>query len=259
LVELIEVLPNSGLKDMLIPILEESSWKTYYEVGQRFFNIHGHSELFFDTPHSWYTIIILLWHGKHFKKLPNKPAIQKAVFSLRESPIPQIAYPAQHFETYCNGGTMESEALTIVERVLFFKKCDLFSNVLSKDLVHIAEKAKLLTYAPGQLVSRQGDKAIHIFLIEEGSVDIIQNHGKPHEELIETLHPFQTYGEAGALSRGIRVKSAVARKKSRIYVIEYSEIRKTIATTPSLSDSIIRYMGRKILTREKAARVLKED
>lgn len=248
LVELIEMLPNSSLKDILIPILEDSPWKTYSEVGQRFFNITAGTELFFETTNRWHQKVVLLWHYTYFSYTETTAAQAKRFFKQMENKNLYIIEKVLDETT--KEGDLKRETLEIVEKIIFFKTIAIFKNVLAKDLVHIAEQARLLHCKPGEIVSRQGDKAVHLFLIYEGTLDIIQNVGQPHSKHMSSRTTGESYGEAGALSRGIRRASAVARDNCTLFVIEYSDLRKAMTSTPSMAESFIRFMGQKILDKE---------
>ncbi|MGM0443286.1 MAG: cyclic nucleotide-binding domain-containing protein [Fibrobacterota bacterium] len=250
LIELIELLPQSSLKDILIPILEDSDWETFCEVGQRFFNVACETGSFLDTADTWYQKVAIFWHYTYFRDIPFARKGRSRISKLKYSDDSAVAEMSREFERLCQGEPMETEAFKIVEKVLFFKKCSIFADVQSRDLVHVAEKSRLMVYDTGDVISRQGDKAVHIFLIVSGRIRVITDYGKKSEVTLDIRSEGESYGESGALSRGIRIASAVAETPCTLYVLEYRDLRRIISRTPALAESFIRFMGGKVMDRE---------
>lgn len=74
-------------------------------------------------------------------------------------------------------------------------------------------------YADGDVIFARGDSAADMYLVSEGSVEIVgwDKHGPV---VLETVQPGGCFGEIAIFSPGVRSASAVARGKTIVELID---------------------------------------
>ncbi len=74
------------------------------------------------------------------------------------------------------------------------------ATVQMAEHAEVAESApQLVRYVEGESVFEQGDRANLVYMIEEGSVDVVRAYADGSEERLTSLGPGQYFGELGAL------------------------------------------------------------
>jgi ATP/ADP translocase len=257
LIEFIETVPDGDLKDMLVPILENSDWETYYDVGQRFFKVELDTSIFLKSDDSWVTYMGLLWHYEILHDIPHEDSIKSCVLKLQKSNKLRIKSAANMVAEIINGGdVVDNRSLDILERVMFFKESSLFSLVTAENLMTLAEDSKIVKYKKGDVISREGDMANHLYLMKSGKAELRKS---------ETNIPFDTivagesYGELGLFNREIRSTSAVSTTDCELYVFSRTYLKKMIVRIPDLANNLLSVFGRKLLNSNDEIIDLKEQ
>jgi CRP-like cAMP-binding protein len=70
---------------------------------------------------------------------------------------------------------------TTIERVIFLQSVELFADIPSEQLAHIAGITEYVTLSKKDILFRKGDKSQHLYLLIEGSVTITRNGEKNKE------------------------------------------------------------------------------
>ena len=96
--------------------------------------------------------------------------------------------------------------LSIVEKVLFLKKVELFRNIDSETLAHIADMLLEETHPEGSLLVREGDVGDALYILVEGHV-LVHHNNTPLAE----LGPRTCVGEMAVLDAEPRSASVTAR------------------------------------------------
>lgn len=253
LIELIELLPSSSLKDMLIPILEESEWSTYHAVGQRFFSIKPDSVVFLTSEDVWLTAVGLYWHYLNFPQHQPSTAVKKRVQVLIKHTNSLISNAARGLQDLWKGEIVEESGFDILSRVLFLKKSELFSKVPAHSLVTLAESMQLVTYVAGDTISEEGNVANHLYLVKSGVVEL-----RKKSILLWEIAEGGAYGEAGLFCSSIRSQSAVAKVDCEIFVVNKASLKKLIAVNPSLAVSLLSVFGTRMQEKDEVILGLRE-
>ncbi len=105
----------------------------------------------------------------------------------------------------------------------------------------IAEKR---TYAPGEVIFRQGDIADALYLVEAGSVDILaaDSDATDGETLITTLGVGDEFGEMAFLDvhHGPRSATAVAGAHCSLIRVPYASLREELRKRPQAAALLYR-------------------
>jgi CRP-like cAMP-binding protein len=77
-----------------------------------------------------------------------------------------------------------------------------------------------VVFHKGDLVLKEGDPATHCYLIKEGKVDIVIDHGGPGEKTVAELRDGALLGEMGLLDGKPRSATAIAQGYVSCLVID---------------------------------------
>jgi len=112
------------------------------------------------------------------------------------------------------------------------KNVYLFTGAAPNDLDALGAIVELKTHVVGELIFREGDVADALFVIETGSVDILQR-GK--EKAFATIGSGQSFGELAFFDLGKRPASVSAHERSDILRISYEKFSQVLAARPELA------------------------
>jgi hypothetical protein len=96
-----------------------------------------------------------------------------------------------------------------------------FPQVPRDVIARATEGMRILTFAPGQAVLRQGDAPDNFYVVAHGTADVIQRDTSGVERVVNTLHEDQYFGELGMLTGEPR--NATVRAKTSLEVIAVSQ------------------------------------
>jgi CRP/FNR family transcriptional regulator, cyclic AMP receptor protein len=116
----------------------------------------------------------------------------------------------------------------------------LFGDLDSYDLSHVARWMQETTAEPGDLLIEQGSMPYELFVIEEGTVDVVRD-GEP----IATLGAGDVVGEIALLAQHRRVASVVARTSVRALTLPVDGLQAITAEMPELGEELRELMDRR--------------
>ncbi|UCH27611.1 MAG: Crp/Fnr family transcriptional regulator [Trueperaceae bacterium] len=132
--------------------------------------------------------------------------------------------------------------LSTIERVLFLKGADLFSNIDSEDLVPVAQVAEELHFEAGEAFIRQGELGDCLYLLVDGTVDIvIQGVG-----VVAQREPKSVIGEMAILSRQPRTADCIAKTDVTALKIGYHDFWELLAEKPPLALGVIKVLAQRL-------------
>jgi CRP-like cAMP-binding protein len=117
------------------------------------------------------------------------------------------------------------------------KNIYLFIGASPDDLDALAAIAEPKTHVVGEFILREGDVADALFVIERGSVDVLQR-GK--EKAFATIGSGQTFGEMAFFDLDKRPASVSAHERSDVLRISYEKFSQVLAARPELALLIYR-------------------
>src|ERR1700759_1438937 len=101
------------------------------------------------------------------------------------------------------------------------KAIPLFSHLSDEEAKRLAAFATETSAAEGQILMKQGDYAVELIVIDEGTADIIQNGQK-----ITSLGPGDLIGEMEFFNREPRNADVIATSPMRLLKLTHWEIRR---------------------------------
>ena len=133
--------------------------------------------------------------------------------------------------------------ISTVEKVLFLKSHDLFSQIPGEDLAQIAQIADEVHFDEGDEICREGDPGDSLYLIISGRVRV---HQKDIE--VATLGERQVVGEMSLLDSEPRSATVSATTDTTMLKIARDDFNEILAEKAEIAQGII-----KVLTRRQRA------
>ena len=123
-----------------------------------------------------------------------------------------------------------------------------FPQVPRDVVARATEGMRILTYAPGQAVIREGDLPDAFYVISTGEAVVVQRDPNGAEHVVNTLKEGQYFGELGML-RGERRNATVrARTSLEVIAIDRPSFRLLIESSQATADEIARIAATRMRT-----------
>jgi putative ABC transport system ATP-binding protein len=129
-----------------------------------------------------------------------------------------------------------NEAVLVCE---FLRNLPLFEKLSPLELTNVAAKMKRRSYAPYDVIIREGDAGEDFFLIRDGAVDVLRSSGAaPSAVKLASLGPGNCFGEQALIADEPRNATVVAQEKLEVYTLDKNDFREAIAASPSFREQL---------------------
>lgn len=137
--------------------------------------------------------------------------------------------------------------IATVEKVLFLKSIDLFSQIPSEDLARVALIAAEVEFEPGATLMTEGEMGDSMYLVLEGEVEVVKGHTP-----VATLGPRECVGEMAILDSDPRSATVRARGFTRALMVEREDFYDLLDERLDIARGVIKVLCRRL--RETTAR-----
>src|SRR5262245_31578601 len=137
-------------------------------------------------------------------------------------PLPQLVVHMEKGEESDTESVLDESQL-----VSFIRDVDIFSILLPEHMTLLAQSAQAQHFLPGERLVRQGDPGEALFIILEGSVDVLVEVSGL-SKVVNTLHKGQFFGEMSLLTGEPRSATVVAKTPLRVLRIEKHSMSRVI-------------------------------
>lgn len=131
--------------------------------------------------------------------------------------------------------------ISTVEKVLFLKSIDLFSQIPGEDLSQIAQITDEVHYEEGDEVVREGDPGDSLYLVIEGKVRV--HRGR---QGLAELGERQVFGEMSLLDSEPRSASVSAVSDLTLLKIARDDFNEILAEKAEIAQGIIKVLTRRL-------------
>ncbi len=101
-----------------------------------------------------------------------------------------------------------------------------------------ASRMRILTFPPGAVVIREGERSDRFFVIAKGEAVVMQRDGSGAERTLNTLRPGDYFGEVGILSGETRNATVRAKTSLEVLALDEDAFRTLVASSQATSDQI---------------------
>ena len=131
--------------------------------------------------------------------------------------------------------------ISTIEKVLFLKGVDLFSQIPGEDLAQVAQIAKELYFEKGSQIIKQGDVGDCLYLIIEGEVRVLSD-----DQEIARLGDKESVGEMSILDAEPRSASVLAASDVVLLEIKQDDFYEMISERPEIAQGVIKVLTRRL-------------
>ena len=155
-------------------------------------------------------------------------------------PIGAAQQPANPFWKYLGLGRDREDPIS--EELL--SQLALFADFNKQDLRHVRPLLYHRAYKGGERIFTQGEVGSGMYVIQRGSVDILQEEEGQPTQLLQRLGEGDFFGELALLSDLPRPASAVAYEPTELLVLFQADLYDLIERAPELGVRLIRTLSR---------------
>jgi len=135
--------------------------------------------------------------------------------------------------------------LSLMDRILFFKRVPLFENLSPADLKQVASIAEEEVFPDGEIMAQQGDQGDTMFVIVSGEVRVcITQDGQEVEAARRKSGEY--VGELSVINREPRIASLIAAGDVRALCIDQKSFEGLIRDRPDVSLTVIQVLGKRL-------------
>ncbi len=131
--------------------------------------------------------------------------------------------------------------LSLMERILFFKRVPLFADLSPTDIKQVATMAEEVSFSHGDFIVRQGEVGDVMFIIASGEVSIISNKNEKEVELARRKSG-EYVGEMALISKEPRSATVTAVGEVRTLAINQKSFESLLRDRPDVSLAVIQVL-----------------
>ncbi|GAC1422756.1 MAG: Crp/Fnr family transcriptional regulator [Ktedonobacteraceae bacterium] len=129
------------------------------------------------------------------------------------------------------------------EKSAFLARNDIFRQLDVAELHDIERIATLVTYAPGRILYRPGEKGTTLFLLVSGVVHLYHLSTDGRKLITTTPETDSCFGEVALLGNSTHSSFAEVIKEARICIIGKHDIEQLTAHKPSVTTALLKSAG----------------
>jgi CRP-like cAMP-binding protein len=114
------------------------------------------------------------------------------------------------------------------------KQIEIFSHLSDEEAKRLAAFATETSIAEGQILMKQGDYAVELIAIEEGTADVVRDG-----DTVASLGPGDLIGEMALLERTKRTADVIATSPMRVAKLTHWEVRRMSKDTIERIENMI--------------------
>ncbi|MFM7202924.1 MAG: Npt1/Npt2 family nucleotide transporter [Myxococcota bacterium] len=263
-IEVLDELVEPDLRVLLIPLLEAGGTLKQVEPAQGFLSLVNRSATewcrYFVTGEDLWLVVCalsiiqrdsgvillpelreLLSHDQGWLKEAAfltlyrlaQPEEQQRLLEQREAL--SLPWSAAQLDVMLKQG--DTSMISSVEKVLFLRRVDLFSQLPGRELLNLAFIAEQVTFAEDSLIFEEGSEGDCLYLILSGQVRVSRSGRN-----IAQLGPRECFGEMAILDRAPRSATVTAIERVQVLRIERDSFYELLAQKREIALGIIRIL-----------------
>lgn len=133
-----------------------------------------------------------------------------------------------------------------MQRLLALRQVSLLSGLSLERLQAVERIVREAEYVRGEVIVREGEPGDELYLLVEGSVDVVKNAGTPGEERLNALGAGAYFGEMAVLDGSPRSATVIAASDARVLVLAGSRLRELVHEMPELAFDLLRVLAERL-------------
>jgi CRP-like cAMP-binding protein len=112
-------------------------------------------------------------------------------------------------------------------------------------MLKLAEIASPVEYDAGDVISKQGDIAEHLYIVKNGGIKVLKQDGEILRPL-STITVGETYGEIGLFNQSPRSATAVAVENCSLLIIKRAQLKKMLIEVPEIAFNLLSVLSERL-------------
>ena len=130
---------------------------------------------------------------------------------------------------------------SVIEKVIFLQDIDVFKEVRTEDLTHLAMIAEELSFMPDTNLYEVNDSADSLYLVIDGKVRL---HREGQD--ISVIGPREAIGTWSLFDNQPRVATATAVEETKVLRIDREEFYDLLSDHVRIAESVLRSLARRL-------------
>jgi CRP/FNR family transcriptional regulator len=137
-------------------------------------------------------------------------------------------------------------AATSEDTALLLRNVALFAELGDEALAQVAELAVPRTFAPGEMVFREGDESDTCYVIRTGHARAVLEHPDGRSITLARFGPGEVFGELAMLGEEPRSATVESLEETEAIAILGPDMRRLLRAHPEISIKLIASLGRRL-------------
>jgi len=121
----------------------------------------------------------------------------------------------------------------------FLSSVPIFDTLSRRQLIKINKILHLRTFEDGEIVFRQGDPGVGMYIVRSGIIDVYNENDDMTRQKIFTLRPGDFFGEIALLNDSLRSATTFTSQKALLYGLFRPDLMSLMDADPKLGLKII--------------------
>lgn len=126
------------------------------------------------------------------------------------------------------------------------RQVSLFASLSADDLAALAGDMQRRHYARGQVIFRQGDPGVSLYLVEQGTVKISVSTPGGKALILRLMGPRDFFGELSLLDGEARSADAVAQMECQLLLLQREDFLRFIEARPGVAKDLLASVSRRL-------------
>ena len=125
-------------------------------------------------------------------------------------------------------------------------RVELFADLDKEDLQRIAKACVVREFKPGDIIVRENEVGVAIYIVDKGRVEVIKGLGTPEEQVLDTMGPATFFGEMALFDNHVRSASIRAIEETRCLVLTKWDFNAELAQNSHIAVAMLAVLARRI-------------
>jgi small-conductance mechanosensitive channel len=189
---------------------------------------------------------------------PTDSELRQHLFlALNRAGIP-LSIPAQAVFVTQESSQRKAEKAdqALAQRLEAINHVEFFHALTPDERQRLAVRLVPAPFAPGDVMTKQGEEAHWLYMLIKGRADVIVEDGQGHSRKVGELGPGDIFGEMGLMTGEPRRATIVARSPIECYRLDKAAFQVVVQSRPEIAESISRLLVKRRVEYDAALRDL---
>ena len=123
---------------------------------------------------------------------------------------------------------------------------DLFADLDKSDLARIAKATVVRNFKGGDIIVREGEAGVGLYIISKGSVEVVKSFGSANEHVVGTLKGGEFFGEMALFDSHLRSASVRAITDCECLVLTKWDFNAELTQNSHVAMAMLAVLSRRI-------------